>query len=1064
LSPTEHTPKKPSHRKGPFGLLAVLRNHPGIGAPSARRLALLALTLAFLLVPAAQAFAGTAKVHIAGLGSGEVSSVGGEISGFPAEGSPPIECSGPPASGTCENTPEYFFGVFPIIGLTATAAPGYEFTGWTIELGSAAEGCQGTEAKCGLIAFESDASLEVTASFGCIPPIAPPAATTGGSSPGQDPLTRTLEGTVNPNGCGLEETYFEYGTSTEYGNTTTTKPEAAALGVGSAPVPVTAETDFLEPSTPEHPTTYHYRLVAVGPGGTVRGEDQLFTTGPASTDTCPNALFRAEQGTLVQRLPDCMALEMVSPPQKAGQPAKYPNVSLDGSRVSFVSTAALGENPPPPLGITGSIYVASRSGAGWTTERTLPGVTLDALWATANGEPPTASFIPDFSRGLGMGATRAQQEKGFVQAYDAGLGGSFRWLSAPLEPLTSGEALVQGKETIALSAALQAASADHSHLYFRAGRAGGTTTTYLPHDPSLSGPSAETNNTYLARLGADGQPVPKPELLQRAESGKEPGKVWGGECGARLGGIGAANNVDPAPNGDRNQGAVSADGSRTYFSARAAQPQSGECESQNKLRILQRLETPSGAQISPLFSSSECNRPATPNPPGPCSGEGEVNGDDLYQGASLDQSKVYFTTNRQLVSSDIDGGSEECDLHSEGEPIAVPGCDLYLYNRDRTAGERLIQVSVGEDVPGQHKRGSEADVYNAITAISADGSRAYFVATGVLTNDRNPEEETATEGEPNLYMFDLDTWEAEGEAGGLTFIGVLDSSDGIDLSGGDYSKGLWGGQGTWKNDAYPVPVLSPAEQHGEGDGEEGGDGDVLVFETHASLTPNDADGGHLDVYRYDSDGGTLQCVSCHPGSSAAEWDEEPFDVQERGDFGPLETDFAEHGRWVSESGDEIVFNTAEGLVPGDINGAVDGYLWQSGQHYRLTRGGVSQVLMRGRPVLSPDGSTIAFSNQKPLLPQDGDTADDVYVARAGGGFPRPPAPHLCEPGSDCQSPQIPPAAPAAASESPTSGNRPRRPCRKGKVRRKGHCVAKHKHKAKKHRQTRHTETNRRMGK
>jgi hypothetical protein len=73
--------------------------------PSGRlRFAILAATVAaFLLVPAAQAAAGTLKVKVVGTGSGEVLS---EF-GFEAKGTPPIECSysSPgPATGICENT------------------------------------------------------------------------------------------------------------------------------------------------------------------------------------------------------------------------------------------------------------------------------------------------------------------------------------------------------------------------------------------------------------------------------------------------------------------------------------------------------------------------------------------------------------------------------------------------------------------------------------------------------------------------------------------------------------------------------------------------------------------------------------------------------------------------------------------------------------------------------------------------------------------------------------------------------------------------------------------------
>jgi hypothetical protein len=1343
VSPTEHPAPNRSRRTVLGARLAALGRGSGSGAPSQRnrcgRALLGPLVALFLLIPAASALAHV-SVELKGHGAGTVTS-------SPAG----IECSNDGGGNTCDAE----FANFSLVELSAAPGAGFTFSEWSADPSSFFAGtcASGSANPCKLFNLASS-TIHITATFACVTPIAPPATTTGQASAGQDPLTRTLEGSVNPNGCGLEETYFEYGTTTEYGNTTTTKPEAGALGTGSAAVPVTAETDFLEPST-----TYHYRLVAVGPGGTARGEDQAFTTGPAPSDECPNALFRAEQGTLVQHLPDCMALEMVSPPEKAGQPAKFPSVSLDGQRVSFLSLAPLGENPPPALGIAGSIYVAGRGGAGWSTERTLPALALRARWETASTLQASASFTPDFSRSLLIGATGPQWEQGIAQAYDAGLGGSFRLLSTPLEPLTSGEAIQSGKREVVGGARFQAASADHSHLYFGAGNAPGTQTTYLPGDPGLGGPGAEQRNTYLVRLGADGQPLPKPELLQRDKAGK----VWGGECGARLGGIGRANTVDPAPNGDRNQGAVSADGHRTYLSARAAQPQTGPCEAgevtrpflgtfgaaaqpsfgaptaiavrqssgdlltidsaagtvsryhedgtpadfsalgtnvidgagpgdetpqgglsfgaaneaqiavddsggpadgdiyvtqsgahlidvfaadgeylgqlteykegadasgslvsmgeacgvavdpsgavyvgdyegevhkfeptadppvntdntanfstsfspctlaagagpsagsifvtsyggavtkldastgaegyvvseganttvsvdpasghvfvasgaeileyeagaaeasllastelqstatgvavdetsgnvyvsregdehlevygplpeAHHLRILQRLETPSGVQISELVED-ECARTSPP-----CS---SADGDDLYQGASLDQTKVYFTTNRQLADSDLDGSSEECDLHNgEREPLAVPGCDLYLYDADRPEGERLIQVSAGEELGlGVHERGSEADLYNAITAISADGQRAYFVATGVLTNDKNPEEETATAGEPNLYMFDLQAWQAAGETGGLAFIGTLDSSDGIVLSGaGNHSEGLWGGDGTWQNYAYPVPVLSAAERRGEGDAEEGGDGHLLVFRTHASLTPADADGGRLDVYRYDADAGTLDCVSCAPGSSEGEPDEAPFDVHEVGGEGPLQTDFAEHRRWVSEDGESLVFRTAQGLLPGDRNAVTDDYLWRGGQLYRLTRGAVSQEV-KGAPVLSPDGATVAFATAAPLLPTDGDTAEDVYVARADGGFPPPPPPETCR-GEECRGKpsEVPPLSGAGTAVLQGAGNLKQKPCKKPKVRRHGKCVRKpkrpkrhHRHKAH-NRHTRHFNADRR---
>ena len=130
------------------------RKPSGQGSSPSGRLRLtilLATVAAFLLVPAAQAFAnGTVFVGIEGAGSGEVSSVEGLGKFNPFfkgqyEGTPPIECSyeSPgPVTGVCESEmgtgfSEVVEGVF----LTALPAPGSEFAGWTIEEGEGSAFC-----------------------------------------------------------------------------------------------------------------------------------------------------------------------------------------------------------------------------------------------------------------------------------------------------------------------------------------------------------------------------------------------------------------------------------------------------------------------------------------------------------------------------------------------------------------------------------------------------------------------------------------------------------------------------------------------------------------------------------------------------------------------------------------------------------------------------------------------------------------------------------------------------------------------------------------------------------
>jgi DNA-binding beta-propeller fold protein YncE len=98
-----------------------------------------------------------------------------------------------------------------------------------------------------------------------------PLATTGAvSAVGQ--TSANVTGTVNPDGA---ETYYyyEYGTTTEYGETTA--PEGAGVDVGSGTTPVAAPASLI-PLVPG--VTYHYRLVSWSEQGTTYGQDQTFTT------------------------------------------------------------------------------------------------------------------------------------------------------------------------------------------------------------------------------------------------------------------------------------------------------------------------------------------------------------------------------------------------------------------------------------------------------------------------------------------------------------------------------------------------------------------------------------------------------------------------------------------------------------------------------------------------------------------------------------------------------------------------------------------------------------------
>ncbi|HEX5146165.1 MAG TPA: hypothetical protein VFV85_04015 [Conexibacter sp.] len=106
------------------------------------------------------------------------------------------------------------------------------------------------------------------------PPPTAPSATTGGAS--VTGASAVLSGSVTPNGVATSY-YFEFGTTANYG--TQTAPQGA--GSGSGAVSVSATLSGLAVSS-----TYHYRLVAVGPNGAFAiGSDKSFTTGGGAVAT-----------------------------------------------------------------------------------------------------------------------------------------------------------------------------------------------------------------------------------------------------------------------------------------------------------------------------------------------------------------------------------------------------------------------------------------------------------------------------------------------------------------------------------------------------------------------------------------------------------------------------------------------------------------------------------------------------------------------------------------------------------------------------------------------------------
>ncbi len=94
-----------------------------------------------------------------------------------------------------------------------------------------------------------------------------PSASTGGTS-GVSYSAATLHGYVNPHGQATDYV-FQYGTTRAYGSQTPLAP----AGSGTSSIQVTQAVSGLQPLK-----TYHYRILATGPGGATAGGDRTFTT------------------------------------------------------------------------------------------------------------------------------------------------------------------------------------------------------------------------------------------------------------------------------------------------------------------------------------------------------------------------------------------------------------------------------------------------------------------------------------------------------------------------------------------------------------------------------------------------------------------------------------------------------------------------------------------------------------------------------------------------------------------------------------------------------------------
>jgi hypothetical protein len=368
-------------------------------------------------------------------------------------------------------------------------------------------------------------------------------------------------------------------------------------------------------------------------------------------------------------------------------------------------------------------------------------------------------------------------------------------------------------------------------------------------------------------------------------------------------------------------------------------------------------------------------------------GEGSSGG-GIFQYASADGSRVFFTDESKLTFP---------SSAAAGKPA------LYEYNvESHTLADRTLGVT-GADVRG-------------FSGAAKDGSRLYFVAKAVLTGtEQNGQAETAQAGKPNLYLL---------ENGALTFVATLDPAS---------DRSAWSFELTPNGDEAPIGGAATLAARTSPDGR------YFAFNSARRLTGGPA--GTAQIFVYDAVNGSLSCASCLPGGSAPPGPSElpsPIATTEVNASAYLPRGLTENG--------QLFFTSPQALLPTDTDGVTDVYEYRQGELHLISDGakpGPSYFFDA-----SVGGGNVFFATSDALVRSDTDNALNLYDARVDGGFAEPPAPaSTCAPGEACRS----------AGEAPSTGNLttrfqagagnvvPPKRCKRGKVRRKGHCVKRAKH-------------------
>lgn len=367
-------------------------------------------------------------------------------------------------------------------------------------------------------------------------------------------------------------------------------------------------------------------------------------------------------------------------------------------------------------------------------------------------------------------------------------------------------------------------------------------------------------------------------------------------------------------------------------------------------------------------------------------GSGSGPAEALFQAASADGSRVFFTDGQRLTANSGGGGRAAADLYV---------CDIEVDPSTGSVGCLLSDLTPGTP------SGEAAAVQGILPGAADDGSSVYFVANGALVpgavqGDCGMEGAGAQDALCNLYVsrFINGRWQ------GPRLVAVLSAEDGPD----------WANTTSSNLDRITSRV-SP-------------NGRWLEFMSDRPLTgydSRDAVSGEPDeeVYLYDADSDRLRCASCSPTNGRPRGTaDEAVDAQHlwQGRWLAANVPAWTHSgasnifhqpRYLSDSG-RLFFNSSDALSPRDANETWDVYEFEpvgvgdcgeSGPTFSARNGGCVGLISSGQSRFesafvdaTEAGEEVFFWTHARLTAEDDDTQADIYAAR------------LCSAASPCLTP------------------------------------------------------------